>query len=52
MGVNALGAAAEAVEKAGKAQSLEQVTALMPAFDAALAEFDAWMARQNETNLA
>lgn len=52
VGVNALGAAAEAVEKAGKAQSLEQVTALMPAFDAALAEFDAWMARQNETNLA
>lgn len=52
VGIKALGEAAEAVEKAGKAQAMEQVAALMPAFDAALAEFEAWLARQNETNPA
>jgi CheY-like chemotaxis protein len=50
VGINALGAAAEALEQAGKAQQLDQVVALMPAFDAALAEFDAWMAGQSDTH--
>lgn len=52
VGINALGMAAEALEQAGKAQLLDQVAALLPAFDAALDEFDAWMVRQDETHSA
>ncbi|OWY39469.1 hypothetical protein CEK28_08330 [Xenophilus sp. AP218F] len=46
VGANALGRAAEAVEKAGKAHDLQRVREEMAAFDQELGRFEAWLAAQ------
>ncbi|WP_052877998.1 PAS domain-containing hybrid sensor histidine kinase/response regulator [Chromobacterium subtsugae] len=48
VGANEMGAAAEAVEKAGKAHDLEQARRAMALFEEKLAAFEGWLAGQVE----